>query len=480
MPIPLDPTDAHDLRLESNVRPKDYQNPTAAKHYAMVVIGGGSAGLVSAAGAAGLGAKVALIERDLLGGDCLNVGCVPSKTFLRAAHAAHDSRTSAEWGIGSQITGIDESQIFERTRQIRADLSPNDSAERFTKLGVDVFLGAAHFTSPRTIEVGGQTLNFSRAVIATGAHAARPTVPGYEHLPTYTNENFFQLTTLPKRWLVVGGGPIGCELGQALARLGCQVQLLARDGRILPRDHPEAAELLAEQLRSEGIQILPKAPAVPAVDAVLLAAGRVPNVDSLGLESAKVQFDPERGIAVDEYLQTTNPRIYAAGDVCAHGFHFTHAADTAARLVVQNALFPLRAKFKTSSIPWCTFTDPEVAQIGSVPTDVPTRTSQTFRVDLSSLDRAVCDGASGFVEVQVKLGTDQILGATIVGPRAGELISIFSLAMAQNLGLKALGSAIIPYPTYADAIKKLADQFARTRLTPTTKWALSTWLKWMR
>jgi pyruvate/2-oxoglutarate dehydrogenase complex dihydrolipoamide dehydrogenase (E3) component len=503
MSIALLPDDPHDRDLLANVHPAGWTNPSPAPRYNLVVLGAGTAGLVCAAGAAGLGARVALVERELLGGDCLNAGCVPSKALLRAARAAAAVRAAAAFGVHASPPVIDFAGVMDRLRRTRASLGPNDSAERFRGLGVDVFLGQGKFTSPDAIEVGGQTLRFSRAVIATGARATTPPVPGLADVGVLTNENVFTLTSLPPRLAVIGAGPIGCELAQGFARLGAKVTLLELLPRILPREEEEAAELVRRSLTRDGVEVFTGCTIVSAsrqgddktllvrdasgertlaADAILAGAGRAPNVENLGLEAAGVVFDPRKGVTVDDRLRTTNPRVYAAGDVCSR-FQFTHAADAMARIVIQNALFLGRARVSALTIPWCTYTDPEVARVGLSEDEANEQgvAVQAFTQPLDHVDRAVLDGeAEGFVKVLVRRGSDRIVGATIVAAHAGEMIGEVSLAMTHGLGLKRLASTIHPYPTQAEALRKLGDAYNRTRLTPRVRWLFDKWLSWWR
>src|SRR5213594_2971516 len=332
------PADAHNGRLVSNLHPPDWRNPPPAPRYNLVVIGAGTAGLVTAAGAAGLGAKVALVEKHLLGGDCLNVGCVPSKAVIRSGRAVFDAREASPFGVrvGKPVE-IDFPAVMERMRKLRADLSPHDSAQRFASLGVDVFLGEARFAGPDTVEVGGQTLRFKRAVIATGARAVDPPIPGLAEAGYLTNETVFNLTQCPARLAVIGGGPIGCELAQAFQRLGSQVSLLHKNAHLLDREDMEAAALVQKALIREGMALRLNANITRVerngggkvvcyetqgkeesvvVDEILAGAGRAPNVEGLNLEAVGVRYDPRKGVLVNDCLQTTNPRIYAAGDVC--------------------------------------------------------------------------------------------------------------------------------------------------------------------
>jgi pyruvate/2-oxoglutarate dehydrogenase complex dihydrolipoamide dehydrogenase (E3) component len=481
MTIPLLPGDPHDRALRGRVKPPGWTNPKPASRYQLVVLGGGPAGLVGAVGAAGLGARVALVERDLLGGDCLNVGCVPSKALLRAARAAAEMRRAAEFGVRATQVEIDFPAVMERVRRIRAELAPNDSAERLRSLGIDVFLGNGTFAGKDTVEVDGEQLRFGRCLVATGARPVLPDAPELKSLPLFTNETIFTLTELPRRLLVLGGGPVGCELGQAFARLGSKVCIRPSrhpGGKLLPREDEEARQHLVEAFRRDGIEV----DGTGEFDAVLAAAGRTPNVEGLNLEAAGVKWHARSGITVDDYLRTSNPRIFAAGDVCSLGYMFSHAAEAMARLVVRNALFPGKGRASTLVIPSCTYTDPEIGSIGlseryaigrGIAVDV-------YRHAAPHLDRAVTDGAVHLVKVLVRKGTDRILGATVVGPHAGELVGTLSAAMTNGLGLGRLSATVFPYPTYTDSLKRIGDQFNRGRLTSRTKWLLGKWLRWFR
>ena len=499
----VQPWDAHNQKLVSNVHPADWKNPTPAPRYNLVVIGGGTAGLVSAIGAAGLGAKVALIEKHFMGGDCLNVGCVPSKAIIRAARAVASVREASAFGVNVPPgTTADFGKVMERMRRLRADISPHDSAKRFTELGVDVFLGAGKFTGPDTIEVGGQTLRFAKAVIATGARAAAPPIPGLKDVPYLTNETLFSLTELPKRLGIIGAGPIGCEMAQSFARFGSEVFLIEATHGILPREDQDAANIVREQMARDGVKLLccgkdlklAKAPngirlQVEShgkgydvlVDQLLVAVGRAPNVEGLGLETVGVEFD-KKGVKVNDRLQTANPRIYACGDICSP-YQFTHAADFMARIVIQNAMFKGRAKASSLIIPWSTYTSPEIAHVGLYEKDAKEKGIEvdTYTLEMSKVDRAILDGETeGFVRVHVRKGTDEILGATVVATHAGDLISEITLAMKGNLGLKTIGATIHSYPTQAEAIRKVGDLYNRTRLTPFVKNLMNRWLAWQR
>jgi len=499
------PADEHNLRLAEHVHPPDWENPVPVGRYNLVVVGAGTAGLVAAAGAGGLGAKVALVERHLMGGDCLNVGCVPSKTIIRSGRAAFDTRDAHRFGL--VIAGdvaVDFDRVMERVRRVRADISPHDSARRFADTyGLDIFFGAARFTGPDTLQVDGRELVFSRAVIATGARAAVPPIPGLESAGYLTNRTVFNLTARPHRLAVVGGGPIGCEIAQAFARLGTDVALVETMDRVLPREDPDASDVVHRSLERDGVRLRlgttlsrvegrgstkvlhldgPSGEEVMVVDELLLAVGRVPNVEGLGLESAGVEFD-RSGVTVDDTLRTTNRRIYASGDVCL-GEKFTHAADAASRAVLQNALFPGRKKrISKLVIPRCTYTDPEVAHVGLSARDAVERGIEvdTWNVPMADVDRALADGDSeGFLRVRTKAGSDEIVGATIVARHAGEMISEITTAMSAGVGLAGFASVIHPYPTRMEAIRKAADAYNRTRLTPVTTRLLGWWFRWRR
>jgi pyruvate/2-oxoglutarate dehydrogenase complex dihydrolipoamide dehydrogenase (E3) component len=501
--MPATPWDEHNQKLLANVHPSSWRNPTPASRYNLVVIGAGTAGLVTAAGAAGLGAKVALIEKHWMGGDCLNVGCVPSKTLLRAARAAHEARQAARFGIRVPQVDVDFAAVMERVRAVRASISPHDSVQRFSELGVDVFLGAGRFVDSKTLEVAGARLRFQRAVIATGARPVHPDIPGLREAGFLTNETVFNLTALPRRLAVVGGGPIGCELAQAFQRLGARVTLFHNKEHLLDREDVDAARIVQEQFVREGVQLVLGTTPVRvesrgaekvvefnqgggvssvAVDEILIGAGRAPNVDDLNLEAVNVEFDRKHGVRVDDHLRTTNGRIFAAGDVCME-WKFTHAADFAARLVIQNALFLGRRKLSALTMPWATYTEPEVAHVGLYEREAVARgvAVDTYMQPFENVDRAITDGETeGFVKIHVRRGSDEILGATIVGPHAGDMIGEVSVAMSARLGLGKLASVIHPYPTLAEAIRKCGDACNRTKLTPRVKSAFAQWLKWTR
>ncbi len=497
--MPLQPDDEFNRRLQQNVHPSSWLNPTPRKPYHLVVIGAGTAGLVTAAGAASLGARVAIVERELMGGDCLNVGCVPSKAIISASRYAALMATSDQWGVHiDHPTHIDFSSVMQRMRRLRAQISPADSAARFNKMGVDVFFGQGSFTGDDRITVtdgggGERELPFRKAVIATGARAAVPPIPGLDRVDYLTNESLFSLTELPPSLGVIGSGPIGSEMAQAFARLGSEVVLFERGPRIMSREDPQAAEILQRQFNHDGVNLMLDSQDMnvakadgdrirvsvnrkgtrheTTVDQLLVAVGRAPNVDGMNLQRVGVQID-QNGVSVNDHLQTSNPRIYAAGDICSP-MQFTHAADFQARIVIQNALFAIgplgKKKASDLVVPRATYTSPEIAHVGIDEQDA---LSQGIKIDtyvqsFADVDRAILDGHNeGFVKVHTRQGTDEILGATIVAENAGDLICEITLAMTHRLGLSKIGSTIHPYPTIADAIRKLGDQYNRTKLTP--------------
>ncbi len=485
----LAPHDIYNRELLENAHPPAWVNPKPHDVYNLVVLGAGTAGLVATAGAAALGARVALVEERLMGGDCLNFGCVPSKAVIRASRAAYALKEACEYGgTAAGTVPFDFTQSMERMRRLRAEISSHDSVERFTSLGAQVFLGAAQFTSRDTVEVGGLQLKFKKAIIATGGRPARPDIPGLAEVGFLTNETVFSLTELPARLVVVGAGPIGCELAQAFQRLGSQVTMITRGSRILPREDADVSALLTRCFEREGIRLAFGANIrrVERQDGdkvthfargtleekvtgteILVSVGRVPNTEGLDLEAAGVKYNT-RGVRVDDRLRTTNPNVYAAGDICSP-FKFTHAAEAMARIALQNALFFGGKKASNLVIPWTTYTDPEVAHIGFTEQEARNHGYEvaTFTLPMAEVDRAILDGETeGFARIHMDAKTKRILGATLVSRHAGESIGELVLAMNQRLRLDALSSVIHPYPTQAEVIKRLGDASMRTRLKP--------------
>lgn len=500
----ISPQDEYNQSLIANVHPVDWKNPEPAGRYNLVVLGAGTAGLVCAAAVAALGGKAALVERHLLGGDCLNTGCVPSKTILRSSRFYADLRKAELFGASvADQPGVDFAAVMERMRRVRARISRHDSVQRFQQMGVDIFLGQGRFSGPQGIEVDGKSLRFKKAVIATGSRAAVPEVEGLNEAGYLTNETVFNLTKRPDRLLVIGGGPLGCELAQAFRRLGCQVTIVQQEVQFLPREERDAAQILADTFEREeiGVYINTKVKRVEVlngskavhlesegkktvveVDQILVGVGRVPNVEGLDLESAGVQYDRENGVVVNDYLQTTNSQIYSAGDVCLP-LKFTHMAEATARIVVQNALFLGRKKLSALTVPWCTYTEPEIAHVGMYVEEARKKGIQvkTFTIPFHEVDRAITDSEDeGFVKIHVRAGSDRILGATVVGRHAGELIHAVSLAIVAGIGLQDIAGVIFPYPTKAEAIKKAADAYMRSRLTERVKKWSTRWLAWTR
>jgi pyruvate/2-oxoglutarate dehydrogenase complex dihydrolipoamide dehydrogenase (E3) component len=493
-PLRIPPDDEHNRKLVGHVHPPDWKNPTPKGRYDLVVLGAGTGGLISALGASILGARTALVERHLMGGDCLNVGCVPSKAVIRAAEVAHEARSASALGLELSDAAPDFAAAMERMRSIRARIAKEDSAERYTKeFGIDVYLGNASFTSERTVDVDGVALEFRRAVIATGARASAPPIPGLAEAGYLDNESVFNLTERPKRLAVLGAGPIGCELAQAFRRLGSEVVVLERMEQVLPREDPDAARIVQTALEREGVELVfgcelksverrgserrlhivdpRRGDRQVVADAILVSVGRAPNVEGLGLERAGVAHD-RNGVRVDDFLRTSQPRIYAVGDVCM-AWKFTHAADAAAKIAVQNALFALgpfgRRRVSQLVMPWCTYTDPEVAHVGLYESEARQKGIEvdTYQVPIERANRAVTDGQEeGLVKVHVRRDSDTIVGATVVARHAGELITQLTLAITKGIGLSAFSGVIYPYPTQGEAIKATAGLLARKRLTP--------------
>ncbi|MBA5865228.1 MAG: FAD-containing oxidoreductase [Nitrospira sp. CR1.3] len=511
-PGTVSPMDEYNRALVENVHPSNWVNPQPDGRYNIVVIGAGTAGLITAVIAAGVGARVALIERHLMGGDCLNVGCVPSKGVIRAARAWSDLRNAGEFGLHIP-PGVkyDFGAAMARMRKLRARISQNDSVHRYTKLGVDVYIGSGRFTGPDTIQVegpsGNRKLIFSKAAICTGARASAPPTPGLQEAGYLTNETVFSLTELPQRVGVIGAGPIGCELAQSFARFGSQVYLIEALHGIMPAEDRDAAEIVERRLRCDGVKLLccgkdlkvgrkdrGKRLTVDShgqlydvtVDEILVGVGRTANVEGIGMEAAGVDYD-KNGVKVDARLQTTNPRIYAAGDVCSR-YKFTHAADAMAQIVIQNALFPhpfgmAYASVDSLIMPWCTFTEPEVAHVGMYEKDAKARgiEVETYTYKLDEVDRAILDGEDeGFARVHIQKGTDKILGATIVAAHAGDMISEFSVVMKAGAGAKTIAGTIHPYPTQAEVNKKVVNLWRKAHFSDRQKTILKKWFSWTR
>jgi pyruvate/2-oxoglutarate dehydrogenase complex dihydrolipoamide dehydrogenase (E3) component len=490
----------YDRRELLNVHPPAWRNPEPVDRYNLVVVGAGPAGLLTALNAAKLGARVAIIERDRFGGACFNVGCIPSKAIIRTSRL-YGEMCNAE-NFGAQVPAgisVNFPAVMERMRRVRARISRRVSAHGLSSAGVDVYFGEAHFAGPDAVEVEGKPLRFKRALVASGARPKLPSIPGIAAAGYLTNENVFDLAECPRRLLVLGGGPLGCELAQAFCRLGSQVSIAQNDPMFLGNEERDAAQILSDALARDGIDIHLNTETINvrtegnqkivdlvsndykftlAVDEILVGIGSTPNVEGMNLEAAGVQYDKDAGILTNDYLQTSNPRIYAAGDVCSEK-KFPHIEAAAADLVVHNALFWGRERLSALTIPWCTYTDPEIAHVGLYVTEARAKgiLVKTFTVMMHDVDRAITDGEEqGFVKIHVKEGTDKILGATVAASHAGEMISEISLAMNSKIGLSALARVNHPYPTQAQAIKMAADAYLATRHTPTRKWLQKQWL----
>lgn len=466
----------------------------------LCVIGAGSAGLSVAATAALLGVRTVLIERDRMGGECLNTGCVPSKSLLAAAKAAHTIRAASIFGIDA-VPSIDFKRIHEYVHSVITAIAPHDSVERFQKLGVEVIQGEARFTGPRTIATAcGRVIEARRVVIATGSAAAVPPIPGLDQVRYFTNENIFEIEVLPEHLIVIGAGPIGIELGQAYRRLGAEVTVLER-ANALPNDDQEHAHSLLQRLSAEGLTIREQVDVknvqaesgrirVKVVEAgrsgnvygthLLIATGRKPRVEGMGLKEAGVEYN-DKGVVVDDRLRTTARGVYAAGDV-VDAPHFTHVCSYHAGIVIKNALFHLPAKVNYRSLPWVTYTDPELAQVGLTEAKARERHGddvRVVRVPFAANDRAQTETQTHGSLKLIATPGGKVLGASILGTHAGELTHLWVVAIEQGLKLRDLAQMIAPYPTWGELNKAAASEFSRPLLTSwlarTTVRALS-WL----
>jgi pyruvate/2-oxoglutarate dehydrogenase complex dihydrolipoamide dehydrogenase (E3) component len=466
--------------------PKRPERRDGVLHADLCIIGAGSGGLSVAAGAVQMGASVVLIEKARMGGDCLNTGCVPSKALIAAAHAAHAMRESGRFGVRAAEPEIDFAQVHDHVHGVIGAIAPHDSVERFEGLGVPVIGAAARFLDGETVEAGGERIKARRFVIATGSRAAVPPIPGLSDVDVLTNENIFELKERPDHLIVMGGGPIGLEMAQSFRRLGAQVTVIEKFG-ILSRDEPEAVAVVRRKLVEEGVRLLEGvgAQSVRRTEAgvevtldgdvadggrtvtgshLLVAAGRRPNVESLGLEAAGITFSP-KGVQVDGRLLTSNRRVFAIGDVSG-GPQFTHIAGYHAGIVIRNALFGLPAKVDYKALPWVTYADPELAHAGLTEAEAKKagHTPQILSWSFDVNDRAQAERATeGLAKIVLGKG-GKVLGATIVGPRAGELIGMWGLAISNGLKIGAVASAILPYPTLSEISKRAAGSYYTPKL----------------
>jgi pyruvate/2-oxoglutarate dehydrogenase complex dihydrolipoamide dehydrogenase (E3) component len=467
----------------------------AKPEYDLCVIGGGSAGLVAAAGAATLGAKVVLVEKHKMGGDCLNYGCVPSKALLHSAKVAQTVRTATEAAINAQVPDVSLERVMQRVRSVIRTIEPNDSPERFLGLGVAVIFGAGRFTGRKSFEVNGHVLTARKFIIATGSRPAIPDIPGLKEVPYLTNETVFDLDEPVPRLILLGGGPVGVELAQAFARLGSEVHLVNPLPQILRNEDKELAEVVAGRLRHEGVNLHLEATSIQvegkagllrvlarqACGAVLrlegthllVATGRRANVENLGLDVAGVEVSNGR-IATDKRLRTANHDIYACGDVLGL-YQFTHMAEHHAGIALRGALFHLPAKIEERVIPWCTFTDPELARVGLSETEARVRgiAYQAFSFPFHEVDRAITDGETAGLAKIITAPNGRLLGAAIVGKNAGELIHEYVLALSRNLKVGDLANVIHIYPTLAQINRRVANEQLKSKLTPNAK-------RWMK
>ncbi len=480
------PLDGANQALVDNVHPSGWENPSPAAVYHWLVVGGGTAGLTGAIVAAELGARVAVIEKHLLGGERLLSGSVPSQTLLRAARAWREARRAGEYGVRAIPTAGDFAAAMERMRRLRADLSSGDSAWRLRELGIDLFIGTARFTAIDALEVDGRTLRFRRALLATGARPRLPEVPGLAEIGCLTTDALFTLTELPRRLAVVGDGARACELAQAFARFGSQVTLLYSGPELLPEEDAECAAIVRKALEADGVRCVGEARLLaldkPArskvlhfevgdnrhqlpVDELLVAWGRQANVEGLGLDAAGIACG-SAGLTVDARLRTSNPRVFACGEVVS-GSSSSHAVAAQARLATRNALLDRKEEFRADSVPACVYTQPELARVGPTAAELERRgvRFRTVDVPMASVDRARLEGApEGLLRLQVRQRSGLLIGASLVGDLASETIAALALARERGIGLERLADAVLPYPSYAEMLRQAGSAWRGARV----------------
>ena len=501
IPAPIVAPGVEDQERLSNVAPAPWRSPKPLSAYHLLVIGGGPAGVMAARTAAARGADVALIERHQLGGASLNDGCIPSKALGRTGRLLADLRDAKNFGGGPPPEStFDFRAAMLRMRRITSRISRNDSAMNLSRAGIHLFFGTARFCGADAVDVDGMRLRFKKAVIATGSRCMLPDIPGLTECGFLTNETVFDLQSQPESLLVIGGGPLGCELAQVFARFGTRTLIAHSEPLFLPQEERDAAQMVSHALARDGVEMHLNSTvtkvwmeggqkaaelvndgniATTRVQQILTGIGRTPAVHGLQLEAAGVEYDAVAGVHVNDFLRTRNPNIFAAGDVCL-AQQFTNTAQASARIVVCNALFMGRQRMSALTVPWCTYTDPEVAHVGLYVREARQQRIpiKTFTIPMHDVDRAIADSEEeGFIKIHVREGGDTILGATIVARHAGEMINCISLAIATKVGLRRLASVMHAYPTQGAGIAQAAQAYVRSREPEWLGRILRLWLR---